>query len=109
MATKAKQERDILMDYVNDMSDEQVRKVYSVLNLSRYASKGDIIDVFCKDELDNYDSAYPIDYFRKVEDLYPDAKNGLYIYDYTNDRTFGRLVNVNNIIVDKIFKFLREL
>ena len=35
------------------------------LNLSRYASKGDIIDVFCKDELDNYDSAYPIDYFRK--------------------------------------------
>ena len=30
MTTKAKQERDILMDYVNDMSDEQVRKVYSV-------------------------------------------------------------------------------
>ena len=109
MTTKAKQERDILMDYVNDMSDEQVCKVYSVLNLSRYASKGDIIDVFCKDELDNYDSAYPIDYFRQLEDIYPDAKKGMYIFDYTNNRTFGELVNVNNIIVDKMFKFLREL
>lgn len=109
MTTKAKQERDILMDYVNDMSDEQVRKVYSVLNLSRYASKGDIIDVFCKDEFDVYDSAYPIEYFRQIEDIYPDVKEGMYIYDYTNDRTFGRLVNLNNIIVDKIFKFLKEL
>ena len=41
------------------------------LNLSRYASKGDIIDVFCKDEFDVYDSAYPIDYFRQIEDIYP--------------------------------------
>ena len=108
MRTKARQERDILMDYVNDMSDEQVRKVYSVLNLSRYASKRDIIDVLCKDELDNYDTAYPIEYYRQIEDIYPDIKNGMHVFDYTNNK-FGELVNVNNIIVDMMFKFIREL
>ena len=108
MKTKAMQERLILMDYVDNMSDEQVRKVYSVLNLSRYASKGDIIDVFCKDDLKSYDSAYPIEYFRQIEDIYPDIKNGMYVFNYPKDKAFG-LVNLNNIIVDKIFKFLREL
>ena len=101
--------KEYLIEIIEGMNDEQLSKVHSVLNLSRYASKGDIINVFCKDEIVNYDSAYPIDYYRRVEDLYPDAKNGLYIYDYTNNRTFGRLVNLNNSIVDMIFKFLREL
>ena len=101
--------KEYLIEIIEGMNDEQLSKVHSVLNLSRYASKGDIIDVFCKDELNNYDSAYPIEYFRRIEDIYPDVKEGMYIFDYTNDRTFGRLVNLNNIIVDKIFKFLREL
>ena len=101
--------KEYLIEIIEGMNEEQLSKVHSVLNLSHYASKRDIIDVFCKDEFDVYDSAYPIDYYRRVEDLYPDAKNGLYIYDYTNNRMYGRLVNLNNIIVDKIFKFLREL
>ena len=101
--------KEYLIEIIEGMNEEQLSKVHSVLNLSRYASKRDIIDVFCKNEFDVYDSAYPIEYFRQIEDIYPDVKEGLYIYDYTNNRMYGRLVNLNNIIVDKIFKFLREL
>ena len=100
--------KEYLIEIIEGMNDEQLSKVYSVLNLSRYASKGDIIDVFCKDEFDEYDSAYPIDYFRQLEAIYPDIKNGMYVFSYPKDKAFG-LVNLNNIIVDKIFKFLREL
>ena len=58
------------------------------------------------ERLDNYDTAYPINYLREIEAIYPEAVNGNYIYDYSN-LSFGRLVNLNNLLVRAIIKKMK--
>lgn len=58
------------------------------------------------ERLDNYDTSYPINYLREIEAIYPEAVNGNYIYDYSN-LSFGRLVNLNNLLVRAIIKKMK--
>lgn len=98
--------RDILNDIVNELTDEQVNRVYSLINLSAYASKGDIIKLFYKDA-GTYDSAYPIDHYRQIEQVYPNIKSAMLIGDYTNGHY--ELVNVNDKVLTVILDFLKEI
>ena len=54
------------------------------------------------------DTAYPVDYLRNIEKIYPDANNGNYIFDY-NKNHFGELININNIIAKRFLTFLWDL
>ena len=53
----------------------------------------------------NVDSAIPVDYQRSIEEIYPDFNTGLNVFDY-NDSTFGKMLNLNNLITKTIFKKL---
>ena len=106
---KTKELREEVMLNVNNMNDEQLSFLLELFNLSRYATKDDVIKLsYDKGEIGTYDTAYPIDYFRKIEDIYPNIKDGMFIFDYTH-ATFGELVNVNDKFAKKILNFFGDL
>jgi hypothetical protein len=61
---------------------------------------------FNKDQRNKIDSAYPVDYARSIEQIYPDFNNGLNCFNYNDNKTFGDMFNMNNAIVKNIFKKL---
>jgi hypothetical protein len=50
------------------------------------------------------DSAYPVDYGNSMREIYPNFVKGRYCFDYSQNRVFGELLNLNDKLVDAIFK-----
>lgn len=98
--------REFLMAHFEDMDDEQIDFLYKLFSL-KFASKHDILK-FCGEGDRNYDTAYPIDYFRQIEAIYPNIKDGDFIYDYTEDRISGRLVNIYDIFAKTVLRFISK-
>ena len=57
-----------------------------------------------EEETRQVDSSYPEPYAQQVRDIYPDFRNGNYVYSYINDRSFGELINLNNGIAKRILE-----
>lgn len=87
------------------ISDDKANMLYDLVSMNDCISKHELPKLAgCDVEHMNYDTAYPIDYYRALRDHYPDATNGLYIFDYTEDKVFGRMVNINNLFTKHILK-----
>lgn len=105
------QKKEYLKEYIDILNDDEIEFLYSLFHLSRFDTKKEIINLFDTDkviDVKKVDSAYPIDYYRRIEEIYPDAKNGWYIFDYTKE-TFGSLTNINNLIAKKILCFFSNI
>lgn len=86
------------------MNEEQIDLLYKLFGLRSFASKSDLIEIFYPEkDRRKIDTAYPVDYFRQVENIYPDLKNGVHVFDY-NDAPYGSLLNLNNGIAGKILE-----
>ncbi len=106
---KTEQKRKMIMAYVARMEDEQVEFLHGLFQVGRLFSKDDLLKLFAPEvDVNKIDSSFPVDYLRRIEDIYPDAKNGNYVYDY-NENHLGRLVNINNIIAEKILDFFGNI
>ena len=117
--------RELLKEYIDNATDKNVEFLYDLLNMPSYPSKRDMIGFIKKhtpkktglqgqemkgDALDifvNYDTAYPIDYFRRIEEVYPNINKGNFIFDYS-DSTFGELVNINDNFFQTIYQFIKN-
>lgn len=101
--------REMLMQYLNNqdlISDEKVDLLLTLLTKPLH-SKREILKVSGVDpEKMNFDTAYPQPYADKLREQYPDFNNGCYIYDYTENTSWGALVNIYNLFGKHILKTL---
>ena len=99
--------KEILLDAItNDyLSKDVIELIYDIANISEFPNKRDLLKFAGYDVNKTFDTAYPIDYFRRIEEIYPDVKKGNYIFDYSQNN-YGELVNINNLIVERILKTL---
>jgi len=101
--------KQLIINLIESSTDKEIDKLYELISLCRSASKSRIINfIDNKDILQNYDTAYPVDYIRNIEAIYPDITNGTFVYDYINN-TFGELININNLFVDEVIKTLKNI
>ena len=99
-----KTKKEIVLDHIKDYAtDEQIEMLDKLLSLSMYPNKTDILKLSGYDTNQTYDTAYPIDYYRRIEEIYPNIKDGNFIFDYSR-QTFGELVNINNLFTANILK-----
>ncbi len=106
-----KQKKEYLKEYIDILDNDKIEFLYSLFHLYQFDDKDKIINLFDSDKVidtNKVDSAYPIDYYRRIEEIYPDLKNGWYIFDYTKEN-FGSLVNLNNVIAKKILCFFSNI
>ena len=90
------------IDFMNENQVDLVNDIIGVMGRGKL-NKHSIVEFYNSsvddvDKITNYDTSFPIDYLRHIEDIYPNAKEGNYIYDYTNN-TMGELVNINDLFL----------
>ena len=57
-----------------------------------------------EDESRKIDSAYPSDYATQIRDIYPVYNKGMNCFSYIHNPYFGVMLNVKNLIADRILK-----
>ncbi len=101
--------KEYLIEAIEGMDEKQTDFLIELMSLGRYPNKGDIIKLaFEEGEMNTYDTAYPIDYYRRIEQIYPNISKGSFVFDYTN-LTFGELVNINDKFANRIINFFSSL
>lgn len=100
--------KELLIEEIHLLSDNQINFLYELINFSNCPSKDELLK-FCDKDIDTkkIDSAYPIDYFREIEKIYPNLIKGNFYYDYNNYK-FGELVNINDLIANKFYDFIHD-
>ena len=101
-------EKKYLKMYIDEMSNEDATFLYALFALRGGYNLGTLIDLFCEDELETFDYAYPLGSVEKLTEVYPDAKNGQYVFEYQKNGPAG-LRNIKNIIADKVLGFFTNL
>ena len=91
-----------LVETLNYQSEEQIQLLLDIANLPQFTNKKDLLKFAVKDESEmNYDTAYPQPYANSIREIYPNFRNGNFIFDYTK-KTFGELVNINDLVTFRI-------
>jgi hypothetical protein len=100
--------KEIVNETIELLNDEQINFIYDLLTLGTFPSKGDLLILSGKDReyQRRIDTATPIDYYRRIEDIYPGIKNGNMCYDY-NHNTYGEMTNINDLIVQRMLNVWR--
>ena len=103
--------RKYLNEYINLMDQKDILFLYELFHIYKHNTKDNLVELFDTEktiDTNKTDSAYPVDYFRKIQDVYPNIDKGMYIYNYTNN-SFGSLYNVNNLIANQILNFFSNI
>lgn len=68
------------------------------------ANKGQMMNIVFGENSKKVDSAYPQSYADSIREIFPNFRKGNYCYSYIEQPSFGELVNVNDLLVEWIFK-----
>ena len=104
------EKRKDLIELINAIDEKSINFLHGFLSLpGRGSDKRELLKFFAPDMDGNkVDTAFPVGYMRRIEEIYPDANNGDYIFDY-NKNHFGELININNIVANSFLTFLWNL
>ena len=104
------EKRKEITELINSIDEKSIDFLHGIFNLAnKGCDKRELLKFFAPDTNGNkIDTAFSVDYLRRIEDIYPDANNGNYIFDY-NKNHFGELININNIVAKRFLTFLWEL
>ena len=100
---KTEDRQKYLHKYVDAMNDEQIEFMYDLFSLRNNCSKMTVMKTFAKD-IHTFDYAIPHGMVERIAQGFPDAKNGLYVFNYSDGKQ--ELTNIKNKIADKILDFL---
>lgn len=95
--------KDLLIAHLDYATDKQLDFVNELLSMAQFPNKEALLKLGGFDVSKTYDSATPIEYYRKIQELYPNFTKGNMIYDYS-ENSFGKMLNVNDLIVHRILK-----
>ena len=99
-------QRKLIADNLEYCSDEMIQLINDLIDLPNFPNKHEMLK-FAGEEDGTIDSAYPIDYFRKIEEIYPNIAKGNFIFDYRTQK-FGELVNVNDLVFNRLMKAINH-
>ena len=104
------EKRKDLTSLINAIDEKSIDFLHGFLSLAnKGCNKRELLKFFAPDmDTNKVDTAFPVDYMRRIEEIYPDANNGDYIFDY-NRNGFGELININNIVANSFLTFLWNL
>ena len=107
---EAIEKRNELIELINAIDDKSIDFLHGFLSMAnKGCNKRELLNFFAPDmDTNKVDTAFPVDYLRRIEEIYPDANNGDYIFDY-NKNHFGELINMNNIVANSFLSFLWNL
>lgn len=101
--------REIVQTTVKQMTDEEINFLHKLLNIGNDATTKSILNLCDEgDRPETYDTATPVEYMREIEQIYPESKNGNYIFDYSK-KSFGELTNINNIFFKAVLSFVQSI
>tara|TARA_S200002703_G_scaffold3631_3_gene5180 strand:+ start:963 stop:1268 length:306 start_codon:yes stop_codon:yes gene_type:complete len=97
-----------LSDYDKWLNDSQKEAVIKLLNVltSKYTSKGDLMEL-CNFPSGKVDSALPIDYVRRIQEINPEFKTHTHAMSYEGE-SYGHLVNVYERLFSELQSKLSE-
>lgn len=101
------QKKQNLIDNIDQLTDAQINLINSLCNLGTYPNKKDLLKLSNFDVSKSYDTATPIDYMRRILEIYPNIDKGTFIFDYSKN-IYGELVNINDLFtahVLEVFKY----
>ena len=100
--------RDEIRKYLGYVSDERIDLLYAIATMSRYCNKEDLLKLANVSDEDRrqIDTAFPHEYYERIREIYPNIDKGNLCYDYRggNEFSFGKMVNINDLIVSRILK-----
>ena len=96
-----------LLQHIEEMTDYQIQFLGDLLNFANYSDYQMSIKLSGLTEEENrkIDSATPHEYNKAIAEIYPDFINGRNVFNY-NKKTFGEMLNLNNLIIANIKKVL---
>lgn len=71
-------------------------------------TKFDLMKFIYGDDVNKVDTAIPQDIADKLRDPYNPSNTMWYVQDYTQDRIFGRTVNLKELFFDKVARMAME-
>ena len=96
-----------LLQHIEQMTDYQIQFLGDLLNFANYPDYQMSLKLSGLTEEENrkIDSATPHEYNKAIAEIYPDFINGRNVFNY-NKKTFGEMLNLNNLIIANIKKVL---
>lgn len=100
--------RKFIGHVVSNLSDKQADKLAALLSFAQHPVS--TTDLLHWADVDTYkiDTAYPVDYAREIEKIYPNSKNARYVYDYRTQWN-GALLNVNDVFSAALLSFVKSI
>jgi hypothetical protein len=109
MKTTTDEKREFLISIIENMNEEEIDFMDNLFNLENIISTRELLNIFAPEmDQSKIDTAYPAEYAKRIREIYPDFDNGWNVYDYNNNRLFGEMRNIYNIIANKMFSFFRD-
>ena len=102
--TNSKKELSEMIGYLDE---EQTLFVLELLKSCGRFNKVRTLELSGYDMKQTFDTAYPEPYAKQLRELYPNFNLGSYIFDYSKN-SYGELVNVNDLFVNKLVKVLER-
>tara|TARA_R110001592_G_scaffold128365_2_gene340433 strand:- start:1088 stop:1417 length:330 start_codon:yes stop_codon:yes gene_type:complete len=100
------EKKERITKYLHVLNDKQIELVYDILVMPTYLDKNDLMSLANFDNNGKVDTAYPINYYRQIKDVYPSIDDANLIFDY-NENTYGKMVNINDKIVKRILESVK--
>lgn len=98
--------RDEIQKYLGYVSDERIDLLYAIATMSRYCNKEDLLILANVSDEDRrkIDTAFPHEYYNRIHEIFPNISEGNLCFDFREGTGFGKLVNINDLIVSRILK-----
>lgn len=98
-----KTEVEKLIDNTEYMSEKQAKLMNNVIRAftNRFYTIGDILKIATGGTDGSIDTAIPLNYQRRIEDIHPNFKSHFHVYDYRTNK-YGEMMNVAEEFVSKI-------
>lgn len=96
------QQKERIQDYLNFLNEEQVSLLHDILDYALNRDFKRLLKICDIDrDKDTIDTATPIDYARRIEEIYPNFKLGRHVYDYRTEM-FGEMLNLNDAFMEHL-------
>ena len=96
METTTEQKRELIKDYVNEF-DEFTEFIYDLMQINKLdiGVKNAMLKFagYTLDQCRKVDSAIPLEYSRRIQEIYPEFNGMAHGYDY-NNQSFGEMINI---------------
>lgn len=98
------EKREKFKNNLQYLNEEQLDFLDKLTNLGSHPNKIDRMKLSGYDLSKTFDSSYPEPYMKSIAEMYPGIRQGTFIFDYSDKKIFGELVNVNDLLANKLLE-----